>query len=94
MFLTNFDGSWESYLTDFSEKVHHCSFLDDKFLNNEPGYNPFYREGVDLKVLGIDVLEDPKQALGSSVIRGFAFVLINLIVDIFYTLADPRVRHD
>src|SRR5207248_9501800 len=56
------------------EKVHHCSFLDDQFLNGEPGYNPFYREGVDLKVLGIDVLEDPKQALGSSVIRQVAQV--------------------
>src|SRR5262249_16417750 len=45
-----------------------------KFLSGEPGYNPFYREGVDLKVLGIDVLEDPKQALGSSVIRQVAQV--------------------
>ena len=62
------------FTPDFSERVHHCSFLDDKFLNNEPGYNPFYREGVDLKVLGIDVLEDPKQALGSSVIRQVAQV--------------------
>src|SRR5437867_3039085 len=44
------------FTKDFSEKVHHCSFLDDKFLNKDPGYNPFYREGVDLKVLGIDVL--------------------------------------
>src|SRR5262249_45994880 len=62
------------FTKDFSEKVHHCSFLNDKFLSGEPGYNPFYREGVDLKVLGIDVLEDPKQALGSSVIRQVAQV--------------------
>src|SRR5436309_3163462 len=62
------------FTPEFSEKVHHCSFLDDQFLNGEPGYNPFYREGVDLKVLGIDVLEDPKQALGSSVIRQVAQV--------------------
>ena len=27
-------------------------------------------------------------------IFGFAFVLINLTVDILYTLADPRVRYD
>jgi peptide/nickel transport system permease protein len=27
-------------------------------------------------------------------ILGFTFVMINLVVDILYTLADPRVRHD
>jgi peptide/nickel transport system permease protein len=27
-------------------------------------------------------------------ILGFTFVMINLLVDILYTLADPRVRHD
>ena len=27
MFLTNFDGSWESYLTDFTEKVHLATTL-------------------------------------------------------------------
>ena len=29
---------------------------------------------------------------GTMLIFGFAFVLINLTVDILYTLADPRVR--
>src|SRR5262249_11066138 len=68
------------FTRDFSEKVHHCSFLDDKFLRGEPGYNPFYREGVDLKVLGIDVLEDPKQALGASVVRQVAQVSLFRVV--------------
>jgi peptide/nickel transport system permease protein len=31
---------------------------------------------------------------GTMLILGFAFVMINLLVDILYTLADPRVRHD
>jgi peptide/nickel transport system permease protein len=31
---------------------------------------------------------------GVMLIYGFAFVLINLTVDVFYTFADPRVRYD
>jgi peptide/nickel transport system permease protein len=31
---------------------------------------------------------------GTMLILGFTFVMINLTVDILYTLADPRVRHD
>jgi peptide/nickel transport system permease protein len=31
---------------------------------------------------------------GTMLILGFTFVMINLLVDILYTLADPRVRHD
>jgi peptide/nickel transport system permease protein len=27
-------------------------------------------------------------------IYGFAFVAINLMVDVLYTVADPRVRYD
>ena len=31
---------------------------------------------------------------GTMLILGFTFVMINLIVDILYTLVDPRVRYD
>lgn len=53
----------------FSDQVHHCSFLDDRFLGGEPGINPFFRDGVDLSVLDIEVLRDPKQALAVSIIE-------------------------
>lgn len=54
---------------EFSQKVHRCSFLDDQFLAGEPGINPFFRDGVDLKTLSIDVLRDEKQALAASIIE-------------------------
>jgi len=54
---------------EFSQKVHSCSFLDDQFLAGEPGINPFFRDGVDLKTLSIDVLRDEKQALAASIIE-------------------------
>jgi peptide/nickel transport system permease protein len=31
---------------------------------------------------------------GVMLIYGFAFVVINLAVDLIYTFADPRVRYD
>jgi len=31
---------------------------------------------------------------GVMLIYGFAFVAINLMVDVLYTVADPRVRYD
>jgi ABC-type multidrug transport system permease subunit len=63
----------------FSENVHRCSFLDDRFLP-EPGLNPFYRDGVDLKVLGVTVLEDPQQPLAASIIRQVAQVSLLRVV--------------
>src|SRR5262245_46197795 len=45
----------------FSANVHNCSFLDDKFLGGQKGINPFFRDGIDVQMLGLDVLEDPKQ---------------------------------
>src|SRR5205823_2688830 len=57
----------------FSREVHRCSFLDDKYLK-APGNNPFYRDGIDLKVLDVEVLEDPNQVLAASIIRQVAQV--------------------
>ena len=31
---------------------------------------------------------------GTMLLLGFAFVLVNLAVDMLYTLVDPRVRYD
>lgn len=54
---------------DFSRHVHNCSFLDDRFLDDRVGINPFFRDGVDLKVLAIDVIRDEKQVLAASIIE-------------------------
>jgi ABC-type transport system involved in multi-copper enzyme maturation permease subunit len=68
------------FTPEFSAKVHNSSFLDDKFLGGKPGINPFYRDGVDLKKLGLDVLEDPKQVLAASVIKQVAQVSLMRVV--------------
>jgi ABC-type transport system involved in multi-copper enzyme maturation permease subunit len=65
---------------DFSERVHYCSFLDDKFLGGKPGYNPFFRDGVNLKLVGMEVLEDPKQVLAASIIKQVAQVSLLRVV--------------
>jgi ABC-type multidrug transport system permease subunit len=54
---------------EFSTQVHNCSFLDERFLEGKTGINPFFRDGVDLKVLSIDVIRDEKQALAASIIE-------------------------
>jgi ABC-type multidrug transport system permease subunit len=64
---------------EFSSRVHRCSFLDDRF-TNEPGINPFYRDGVDLAAVGIDVIEDRKQVLAASVIKQVAQVSLLRVV--------------
>jgi ABC-type multidrug transport system permease subunit len=55
----------------FSTRVQRCSFIDDRFLK-EPGLNPFYRDGVSLDALNVDVLRDPTQAVASSIIEQVA----------------------
>src|SRR5262249_38108133 len=68
------------FTPDFSKRVHKCSFLDDRFLDDKPGYNPFYRDGVNLETVGMDVLEDRKQALGASIIKQVAQVSLLRVV--------------
>jgi ABC-type transport system involved in multi-copper enzyme maturation permease subunit len=46
---------------DFSRNAQRCSFLAD-------GINPFYRDGVNLKALDVEVLRDPTQATASAII--------------------------
>jgi ABC-2 type transport system permease protein len=64
---------------DFSRRVQRCSFLADAFLK-EPGINPFYRDGVNLAELDVDVLTDPTQATAASIIEQVAQVTMLRVV--------------
>jgi peptide/nickel transport system permease protein len=46
-----------------------------------------------LVVQGI-IARDYPLIQGTMILFGFAFVLINIAVDILYTIVDPRVRYD
>ncbi len=45
----------------FSQRTQRCSFLAD-------GINPFFRDGVNLAALDVEVLRDPTQATASAII--------------------------
>lgn len=64
---------------DFSRKVQRCSFLADRFLK-EPGVNPFYRDGVQLAELDVELLTDPTQATAASIIEQVAQVTLLRVV--------------
>jgi ABC-type multidrug transport system permease subunit len=68
------------FTPDFSQRVHQCSFLDDRFTGGQPGINPFFRDGIDVKILGLEVLEDPKQVLAASIIKQVAQVSLLRVV--------------
>jgi ABC-2 type transport system permease protein len=57
----------------FSERVARCSFLAH-------GINPFYREGVDIKALDAELLEDPTQLTAASIIEQVAQVSLLRVV--------------
>ena len=54
----------------------------------------FALPGVGSLVVQGILARDYPLVQGVMLIYGFAFVLINLAVDLIYTLADPRVRYD
>jgi peptide/nickel transport system permease protein len=54
----------------------------------------FALPGIGRMVVQAIMARDYPLVQGTMLIFGFSFVLINLIVDILYSLADPRVRHD
>src|SRR5262245_49057518 len=56
----------------FSAKVHRCSFLRDSVFPG--GLNPFYRDGVDVAALDMEILRDPTQVVASSIIEQVAQV--------------------
>ncbi|MCX7699812.1 MAG: ABC transporter permease [Gemmataceae bacterium] len=68
------------FTPEFSRRVHQCSFLDDKFTGGQPAINPFFRDGIDVKILGLEVLEDPKQILAASIIKQVAQVSLLRVV--------------
>jgi peptide/nickel transport system permease protein len=54
----------------------------------------FALPGIGRMVVQAIMARDYPLVQGTMLIFGFTFVLINLMVDILYSLADPRVRHD
>jgi ABC-type Na+ efflux pump permease subunit len=57
----------------FSEKVAHSSFLAE-------GINPFFRDGVHLRSLDAEVLQDPTQLTAASIIEQVAQVSLLRVV--------------
>ena len=57
----------------FSEKVIRCSFLAD-------GINPFYRDGIKLSEVDVELLTDPTQPISASVIEQVAQVSLMRVV--------------
>jgi peptide/nickel transport system permease protein len=54
----------------------------------------FALPGIGRMVVQAIMARDYPLVQGTMLILGFAFVIINLVADILYTLADPRVRHE
>src|SRR5207248_11288969 len=63
---------------EFSDRVHRCSFLNDRLTPR--GINPFFRDGVKLDTLGVEVLRDPTQGVASSIIEQVAQVTLLRVV--------------
>jgi len=77
------------FAPDFSRQVGRCSFLPD-------GINPFYRNGVKLSEIHVEVLRDPAQQTASSIIEQVAQVTMLRVVlpwmigRAFEKLSDPK----
>lgn len=66
---------------EFSRRVERCSFLSDAFLPKDfRPINPFYRDGVNLAELDVEMLRDPTQATASSIIEQVAQVTMLRVV--------------
>src|SRR5437763_1131995 len=63
---------------EFSDRVQRCSFLNDRI--TPTGINPFFRDGVKLDTLGVEVLRDPTQGVASSIIEQVAQVTLLRVV--------------
>ena len=62
---------------DFSEQVHRCSFLSKA---DPPPLNPFYRDGISLEELHIEMLKNSQQPIGASIIEQVAQVTMLRVV--------------
>ena len=58
--------------------VQICSFLRESV--QPGGINPFYRDGVDLAALDLEVLRDPTQAIAASIIEQVAQVTLLRVI--------------
>jgi ABC-type Na+ efflux pump permease subunit len=58
---------------DFSECIARCSFLEE-------GINPFHREGVSLRAVGVELIFDPTQVAASKIIDQVAQVTLLRVV--------------
>jgi ABC-type Na+ efflux pump permease subunit len=73
----------------FSERVNTCSFLAG-------GINPFYRDGVDLRALDAELVQDPTQATAASIMEQVAQVSLLRVVlpwmigQAFSEVGEPR----
>jgi peptide/nickel transport system permease protein len=54
----------------------------------------FALPGIGRMVVQAIMARDYPLVQGTMLILGFAFVIINLLADVLYSLADPRVRHE
>jgi peptide/nickel transport system permease protein len=54
----------------------------------------FALPGVGRMVVQGIMARDYPLVQGTMLLFGFAFVMVNFIVDMLYTLVDPRVRYD
>ncbi len=74
---------------DFSNRVERCSFLAD-------GVNPFYRDGVKIETLDVEILEDPTQPTAVAIIHQVAqgsllrIVMPWMIGRAFEKIGDPK----
>jgi ABC-type multidrug transport system permease subunit len=66
------------FRSQFSARVHVCSFLRESV--QPGGINPFYRDGVDLAALDLEVLRDPTQAIAASIIEQVAQVTLLRVI--------------
>lgn len=62
----------------FSARVDKCSFLRESLFPG--GINPFFRDGVDLNALDLEVLRDPTQTVGAGIIVQVAQVTMLRVI--------------
>ena len=63
---------------EFSDRVQRCSFVGEPFKVNP--INPLYRDGMRTKELGVTVLANPTQPVGTSVIQQIVQVTLLRVV--------------
>jgi len=54
----------------------------------------FALPGIGRLLVQAILARDYPTVQGTMLLLGFAFVLINVLIDIVYTFIDPRVRYD